>query len=193
MKRSVVTVRTYHVALSRLRGTTAPLFVAIFFLSFGALLFQFVQTRMFSAMLDSHPTFLVVGAALLGVAGGGTAAAVMDVRARRPSSAQLSMAAAVATIVALAIETRIDPLASGMFVAAGAAYVLGVIPVLCVSWVIVRALRDTPQMSGPLYAADLAGAATGGVLGFLTLGTLGGQGLYRRVAGTSPLRPAPPL
>ena len=171
--------------LTPLRGTSVPVFVAIFFLSLGALLFQFVQTRMFSAMLDYHLTFLVVSGALLGVAGGGTAAAVVDVRARRPSSVQLAVAAAVATLVALAIETRIDPLTSGMFVAAGAAYVLGVIPVLCVSWVIVRALRDAPEASGALYASDLAGAATGGVLGYLTIGTLGGQGLYGVVAGSS--------
>lgn len=161
------------------------LFVAIFFLSFAALLFQFVQTRLFSTMLDHHLTFLVVSGALLGVAGAGTAAAVVDVRARRPSSAQLAAAAAVATLVALAIETRIDPRASGMFVAAGAAYVLGVIPVLCVSWVIVRALREAPTRSGLLYASDLAGAATGGLLGYLTIGTLGAQGLYGVVAGTS--------
>ncbi len=167
------------------RGVPLPILFAIFFLSFAALLFQFVQTRLFSAMLDYHLTFLVVSGALLGVAGGGTAAAVVDVRARRPSSAQLAVAAAIATLVALAIETRIDPLSSGMFVAAGAAYVLGVIPVLCVSWVIVRALREAPRASGLLYAADLAGAAAGGIVGYLTIGTLGGQGLYGVVAGTS--------
>jgi hypothetical protein len=161
------------------------LFVAIFLLSFAALLFQFVQTRLFSTMLDHHLTFLVVSGALLGVAGGGTAAAVVDVRARRPSSAQLAVAAAVATLVALAIETRIDPRSSGMFVAAGAAYVLGVIPVLCVSWVIVRALREAPGASGPLYATDLAGAAVGGVFGYLAIGTLGAQGLYGVVAAAS--------
>jgi hypothetical protein len=161
------------------------LFVAIFLLSFAALLFQFVQTRLFSAMLDHHLTFLVVSGALLGVAGGGTAAAVVDLRARRPSSAQLAVIAAVATLVALAIETRIDPRSSGMFVAAGAAYVLGVIPVLCVSWVIVRALREAPRMSGLLYASDLAGAAVGGVFGYLAIGTLGAQGLYGVVAGAS--------
>ena len=159
------------------------IFVAIFLLSSAALLFQFVQTRLFSAMLDYHLTFLVVSGALLGVAGGATAAAVVDVRARRPTSAQLSLTAAVATLVALWIETRIDPLTSGMFVAAGAAYVLGVIPVACVSWVIVRALREAPQSSGALYAADLAGAATGGVFGYLTIGTIGAQGLYGAVAG----------
>ncbi|MGH2489908.1 MAG: hypothetical protein ACRDF9_00230 [Candidatus Limnocylindria bacterium] len=176
--------------MSSARGASLPLFVAIFFLSFAALLFQFVQTRMFSTMLDHHLTFLVVSGALLGVAGAGTAAAVVDVRARRPSSAQLSVAAAIATLVALAIETRIDPRAAGMFVAAGAAYVLGVIPVLCVSWVIVRALRETPEASGALYAADLAGAASGGVVGYLTIGTLGAQGLYGAVAGISLLAAA---
>ena len=176
--------------LSPHRDTPVPLLVAIFFLSFAALLFQFVQTRLFSAMLDYHLTFLVVSGALLGVAGGGTAAAVVDARARRPSSARLAFAAAIATLVALAIETRIDPLASGMFVAAGAAYVLGVIPVLCVSWVIVRALREAPEASGLLYAADLAGAAAGGVFGYLAIGTLGGQGLYGAVAGTALLAAA---
>ena len=171
--------------LSSNRDDRSPIFFAIFLLSFAALLFQFVQTRLFSAMLDYHLTFLVVSGALLGVAGGGTAAAVVDGNARRPSSAQLAVAAAIAPIVARAIETRIDPLTSGMFVAAGAAYVLGVIPVLCVSWVIVRALREAPEASGLLYAADLAGAAAGGVLGYLAIGTLGGQGLYGMVAGTS--------
>jgi hypothetical protein len=171
--------------VSGARGAPIPLVVAIFLLSFAALLFQFAQTRLFSTMLDYHLTFLVVSGALLGVAGGGAAAAFVDVRARRPSSAQLAVAAAVATIFALAIETRIDPVVSGMFVAAGAAYVLGVIPVLCVSWVIVRALREAPAASGLLYAFDLAGAATGGVVGYLTIGTLGGQGLYGVVAGTS--------
>jgi hypothetical protein len=141
-------------------------------------------------MLDYHLTFLVVSGALLGVAGGGAAAAVVDLRARRPTSAQLAMAAAVATLVALVIETQIDPMASGMFTAAGVAYVLGVVPVLCASWVIVRALREAPDLSGPLYAADLAGAAAGGVLGYLTIGTLGGQGLYGVVAGTSLLAAA---
>jgi len=161
------------------------LYVAIFLLSFAALLFQFVQTRLFSAMLDYHLTFFVVSGALLGVAAGAAAAAVVDVRPRRPSSASLAVAAATATLVALAIETRIDPMSAGMFAAAGVAYVLGVVPVLLVSWVIVRGLRDAPLASGSLYAADLAGAATGGVIGYLAIGALGGQGLYGVVAAAS--------
>ena len=163
----------------------ASLYAAIFLLSFAALLFQFVQTRLFSTMLDYHLTFLVVSGALLGVAAGAAAAAAVDGGPRRPSSALLPAGAAVATIVALAIETRIDPMSAGVFVAAGVAYVLGVFPVLLVSWVIVRALRDAPTASGSLYAADLAGAACGAVLGYLAIGTLGGQGLYGVVAAAS--------
>jgi hypothetical protein len=161
------------------------LYVAIFLLSFAALLFQFVQTRLFSAMLDYHLTFFVVSGALLGVAAGAAAAVVVDVRPGRPSSALLAGWAAALTLVALAIETRIDPMSAGMFVAAGVAYVLGVVPVLLVSWIIVRALRDAPAASGILYAADLAGAASGGVIGYLAIGTLGGQGLYGVVAAAS--------
>ena len=67
--------------MSGARETPLSVFVAIFLLSFAALLFQFVQTRLFSTMLDYHLTFLVVSGALLGVAGGGAAAAVVDVRA----------------------------------------------------------------------------------------------------------------
>lgn len=163
----------------------ASLYVAIFLLSFAALLFQFVQTRLFSTMLDYHLTFLVVSGALLGVAAGAAAAAAVDGSPGRPSSALLAVGAAVATIVALAIETRIDPMSAGAFESAGVAYVLGVFPVLLVSWVIVRALRDAPAASGSLYAADLAGAAGGAMFGYLAIGTLGGQGLYGVVAAAS--------
>jgi hypothetical protein len=161
------------------------LLVAIFLLSFAALLFQFAQTRLLSVMLDYHLTFFVVSGALLGVAAGGTAAAVVDERPRRPSSAQLAVSAAVAAIVALFAEARLDPIAAGMFTAATVAYVVGVVPVVLVSWIIVRALRSAPQSSGMLYAADLAGAATGGAAGYLLIGRLGDQGLFGLVAAGS--------
>src|SRR6185503_20516375 len=122
----------------------------------------------------------------LGVGSGGTLAALLDGRDKRPSSAQLALLAAVSTVVALFVETRIDPIAEGMIVAIAAAYVMSVVPVLFVSWVIVRALRESGTSGvGRLYAADLAGAAVGGVLGYLAIGTLGGQGLYGVVAGTA--------
>ncbi len=150
----------------------------IFLVSAAGLLFQFAQTRLFSATLGYHLSFLVVSGALMGVAIGATAAAILD-RARRPvSTSRLAIAAAVSVLVALAVETHIDPLLVGMFPTTAVAYVLGVPPVLLASWIIVRSLREAPASSGTIYAFDLAGAATGGLAGYVAIGTLGDQALY---------------
>ena len=173
--------------MNRIRRVS-QLHAAIFLLSLLGLLFQFAQTRLFSAALDYHLTFLVLSGALLGVGAGGTFSALIDTRSGRPSSARLALYAAVATLAALFVETRIDPIANGIILAIAAAYVMGVIPLLFVSWVIVRALREAgPSQVGGLYAADLAGAAIGAVLGYLAIGTLGGQGLYGIAAATGSL------
>jgi len=150
----------------------------VFLVSAAGLLFQFAQTRLFSATLGYHLTFLVVSGALMGVAIGATAAATLDRGRRRVGTSQLALAAAVSVLVALGVETQIDPLVSGMFLTSAAAYVLGVPPVLLASWIIVRTLREAPTASGTIYAFDLAGAATGGLIGYLAIGTLGDQALY---------------
>src|SRR3989442_1829245 len=150
----------------------------VFLVSAAGLLFQFAQTRLFSATLGYHLSFLVVSGALMGVAIGATAAAILD-RAQRPvSTSRLAIAAAASVLIALAVETHIDPLVVGMFPTTAVAYVLGVPPVLLASWIIVRSLREAPASSGTIYAFDLAGAATGGLLGYLAIGTLGDQALY---------------
>ena len=150
----------------------------VFLVSAAGLLFQFAQTRLFSATLGYHLTFLVVSGALMGVAMGATAAATLDRDRRRVGTSGLAIAAAVSLLAALAIETQIDPLVVGMFPTSAAAYVLGVPPVLLASWIIVRSLRESPAASGTIYAFDLVGAATGGLLGYLAIGTLGDQALY---------------
>src|SRR5207237_7529939 len=43
---------------------------------------------------------------------------------------------------------------------------------------IVRSLHERRAASATIYAFDLAGAATGGLLGYLAIGTLGDQALY---------------
>ena len=150
----------------------------VFLVSAAGLLFQFAQTRLFSATLGYHLTFLVVSGALMGVAIGATAAATLDRGGQRIGTSRLAIAAALAVLAALVVETQLDPLVVGMFPTSAAAYVLGVPPVLLASWIIVRSLRDAPAASGTIYAFDLAGAATGGLLGYLAIGTLGDQALY---------------
>ena len=150
----------------------------VFLVSAAGLLFQFAQTRLFSATLGYHLSFLVVSGALLGVAIGATAAATVD-RSRQPiTTSWLAVGAAMSILAALVIETQLDPLVVGVFATSAAAYVLGVPPVLLASWIIVRSLRQAPAVSGTIYAFDLAGAATGGVVGYLAIGALGDQALY---------------
>ncbi|MEK6224685.1 MAG: hypothetical protein AABM40_00160 [Chloroflexota bacterium] len=154
----------------------------VFLVSAAGLLFQFAQTRLFSATLGYHLSFLVVSGALMGVAIGATAAATCD-RNRPVGTGKLAVGAALSVLVALVIETQIDPLVVGMFATAAAAYLLGVPPVLFASWIIVRSLRLAPAASGTIYAFDLAGAATGGLVGYLAIGILGDQALYGIACG----------
>src|SRR5438552_491739 len=155
----------------------------VFLLSAAGLLFQFAQTRLFSATLGYHLSFLVVSGALMGVAIGAAAAATLDRYPRPVSTSRLSLTAALSVLVALVIETQIDPLAVGMFPTTAAAYILGVPPVLLASWVIVRSLRESPASGGTIYAFDLAGAAIGGIVGYVAIGTLGDQALYGLASG----------
>ena len=138
---------------------------------------------MFSATLGYHLSFLVLSGALLGVALGGTAAALLDETPRRPRSDVLAIAASVGVLLALLLNSQIDSRATGLVTATAAAYVISVVPLLLVSWIIVRALRESPQVTGAIYAADLAGAAVGGLVGYALLGPIGDQGLHGLAAG----------
>lgn len=158
------------------RGLTAQMAV-IFFVSAGALLFQVAQTRLFSAAFGYHLTYLVISVSLLGVGWGATLSAIFDARPRRPSVGHLALAAAASIVLALLVETHIDPM-SNLGLAVGAAYLLGFPPFAFVSWIVVRSLRERSAQAGKLYAADLAGASTGSILALVALPALGAPGLY---------------
>jgi hypothetical protein len=72
--------------LAQLRG--------VFLVSAAGLLFQFAQTRLFSATLGYHLTFLVVSGALMGVAIGATAAATLGDQALYGLASALCLVAA---------------------------------------------------------------------------------------------------
>src|SRR2546425_2467661 len=158
------------------RGLTSQMAV-IFFVSAGALLFQVAQTRLFSAAFGYHLTYLVISVSLLGVGWGATLSAVFDARARSPSLGHLAVAAAGSIVVALLVETHVDPM-SNLALAVGAAYLLGFPPFAFASWIVVRSLRERSAQAGKLYAADLAGAGGGSLLALLGLPSLGAPGLY---------------
>jgi spermidine synthase len=158
------------------RGLTSQM-AAIFFVTAAALLFQVAQTRIFSAAFGYHLTYLVISVALLGVGWGATLSAVFDARPRRPSLGHLAVAVAASIVLALLVETHIDPM-SNLGLAVGAAYLLGFPPFAFASWIVVRSLRERSAQAGKLYAADLAGASTGSILALVGLPYLGAPGLY---------------
>src|SRR3979490_290808 len=94
----------------------------VFLVSAAGLLFQFAQTRLFSATLGYHLSFLVVSGALMGVAIGATAAATFD-RQRTVGTGKLAVAAALSVLVALVVETRIAPRVVEIFATSAAAYI----------------------------------------------------------------------
>src|SRR2546428_2345616 len=158
------------------RGLTSQM-AAIFFVTAAALLFQVAQTRLFSAAFGYHLTYLVISVSLLGVGWGATLSAVFDARPRRPSLGRLAVAAAASIVLALLVETHVDPM-SNLGLAVGAAYLLGFPPFAFASWIVVRSLRERSAQAGNLYAADLAGASTGSILALVGLPMLGAPGLY---------------
>src|SRR5205085_8710000 len=113
----------------------------------------------------------------------GTAAALVDGTSRRPRSDLLAISAGIGVLISLFVNTQLDSRTTGLATATGVAYVIGVVPMLLVSWIIVRALRERPASTGAIYASDLAGAAVGGLLGYGLLGLLGDQGLHGLAAG----------
>src|SRR2546430_9909750 len=160
---------------------------AIFVVTAAALLFHFAQTRLFSAAFGYHLTYLVISVALLGVGWGATLSAVFDARSRRPSLGQLAMAVAASIVLALLVETHIDPM-SNLGLAVGAAYLLGFPPFAFASWIVVRSLRERSGQAGKLYAADPAGAGTRRVLPAVRLPLLGAPGPYRPAATLAAVR-----
>jgi hypothetical protein len=155
-----------------------PTAVAVFLLSCSALLFQVAQTRLFSATLGYHLTFIAVSIALLGVGAGATAAALLDRRTRRPSTARLAGLASASYVLALAVASLVDPAAIDIRFVVAAIYGVSSLPYALVSWVVVRVLAADPAWAGRTYAADLAGAAVGGVLAFIAMASLGAPGEY---------------
>src|SRR6266850_990968 len=109
------------------RGLTSQM-AAIFFVTAAALLFQVAQTRLFSAAFGYHLTYLVISVSLLGVGWGATLSAVFDARPGRPSLGHLAVAAAGSIVIALLVETHVDPM-SNLALAVGAAYLLGFPPI----------------------------------------------------------------
>ena len=154
----------------------------IFCTSAAALIFQVAQTRLFSATLGYHLTYLVLSVSLLGVGIGSTCSVLLDRRQARPDLSLLGFALGASALAALFAESHIDPSVAGLWPSIAIAYVLGSLPFAFASWIIVRSLAASPGNPGRLYAIDLAGAATGSLLAFGGIPLIGVPALYAAAA-----------
>ncbi len=133
--------------------------------SAAALLFQVAQTRLFSASYGYHLTYLVISVSLLGVGSGATFSGIFDRRARRPGLASLALGAAASSVLALLLETHVDP-GTALPASILIAYVAGALPFVFASWIVVRSLREEPARAGHLYAGGSDGRRGGKPSGF---------------------------
>ena len=151
-------------------------------MSAAALIFQVAQTRLFSATLGYHLTYLVLSISLLGVGVGSTCSVLFDRRPRRPGLALLAGALGASALLALFAETHVSPAGDGLWLAIVVAYILGSAPFVFASWIVVRSLHADPAHAGSLYSMDLAGAATGSLLAFGGIPVIGVPALYAAAA-----------
>lgn len=179
------------------RSETAPisvrrLRVGVFLLALAGMVFQLGLTRLWSAALNYHLTFLAIGAAMVGIGAGGSWVAMTGIGSEddgaigdssgdhRPSSwvslASLSLGAAAIITANLALfawfpfrlvsSIAVLAMLIGGFALAAAAFA-------CIGAVVALALQRTDAARGGTYAADLMGAATGCAVAWL-VSALGG-------------------
>src|SRR2546423_2893467 len=140
-------------------------YLCIALVSAAALLFQVAQTRLFSASYGYHLTYLVISVSLLGVGSGATLSAIFDRRSRRPELATLALAGGGSALVALLLETHIDP-GAVLPAAILVAYVARALPFAFASWIVVRSLREDPFRAVRLSSADLPVSRAGSLPAF---------------------------
>jgi len=175
-------------------------YAGLFLLSAGGLLFQVTLIRIFSAAIWYHFAFLVVSVALFGIGASGIALALRRAPAEavpiakrngRPASSATSatpdlsrapLGFAISTVVAYVLVQSIpfapfamfrDPVQALWFLLDD---LLLAIPFFFFGSTVAQVLATWPARAGRLYAFDLAGAAIGVLLLFVSLPVLGARG-----------------
>jgi hypothetical protein len=138
--------------------------------SAGTILAELVLTRILSVCLWYHVAFMVLTVALLGLAAGGMLAQISARRAGSPAvlrepgllapAAGLLAVAGLASAMGLPLKPELVP---GSLAALAMTLALLIGAFALVGLTLSVALTADPERFGRLYAADLVGAATGGV------------------------------
>lgn len=153
----------------------------LFLLGLSGLLLQVALTRLSSAALNYHLTFLVIGAALLGTSAGGTWVAVrwpdaIDHQTHRRRLSRLILASAGAMILIGAAFSWV-PLrtlgSASALIAILFAYPLLALPYALQGAVSAISLREVGSRTHRIYAAALAGAAAGCAVAVVAIDAVG--------------------
>ena len=138
-----------------------------FWLGSGGIVFQLALTRLASASLDYHLTFLVIAAAMLGGACGGVWVAGWLAPAEAGHDRRMALRSCLAAAIVgagILAAFGLVPLArlgaGGVLAFTGAWFLATVLCYGGVSGAMALLLRNAPH-PGRVYAADLAGAAAG--------------------------------
>lgn len=156
------------------------LLAGVFLISMAFLGLQITLTRVLSVALSHHYVFAVVSLALLGLGVGGVMVHLLHRHwaGTRTAPALLALfGAASAVVIAIAIGLVLAlAQRSGVHEYGLAFFAVIFLPFLAAGLFFAELYRRHAAMSGPLYGADLAGAAAGAVVAVIALNVWGGIG-----------------
>lgn len=159
------------------------LFVNVFIISFSALTFEVLLTRIFSITQWHHLTFMVISMALFGFATSGICLGLMEYRNRDWMSRWVTPTglgklglgytfSAIATVFVLGhlpldyFRLPVEPVQAFFLMIA---YLLPAVPFFIAGLIITLAYAHRPQQSGRIYFANMSGSALGAVFPWLIL------------------------
>jgi predicted membrane-bound spermidine synthase len=150
-----------------------PVHLGIFLITFSGLVFEVGLTRIYSATIWYHFTFVIVSVALLGWGLGGF---VLHLLKRRVSSSidraagfTLAYAISIPLCLALIVRFPFTPERFTMY------FIAPLVPFLLAGMALAMVFDLRRETAGSLYFADLAGASLGAAVVTLLLQSLGGE------------------
>jgi hypothetical protein len=151
------------------------LFTGIFLTSLAGLVLEIAITRIFSAAIWYHFTFVAVSVALLGLGSSGLFVQYRSRKIKENWAGDLTVFAAVGITVFIPIALFIMHSLASHVVYLPLFMFLFAIPFFFIGIIISAAFNAFASIAGRLYSADLIGASLGALLVVLLLMVIGGE------------------
>ncbi|MGG1614338.1 hypothetical protein [Paenibacillus phoenicis] len=149
--------------------------LSIFFVSVSLFVYQVILTRIYSALLSYHYTFLITSFAICGVGVGSVLVYMQQKKAKEPGKIQKVQSIGYAAfllalfyLVILSVIYKLPYINSVLIYA-----LLGTLPFVIGGYYISLLFRLSAGISNKLYFADLLGSGVGSVVVLLLMNNLG--------------------